>query len=153
MKRILMLITAVSLFVISGCTENKFEISNKIYPTVLDVGANIAIEYKLGDIIVLDELNDLNLAQSLYILKNKDNLELQLIITYEDDCGCFTEFEYYLGGNKIEVNKDVVEAKILMANYHKISNFIWIVKDGRKMSNQLPSSTAIFDNQNGKGKL
>ena len=107
------------------------------------------MEYKLGNILVLDELNDLNVAQSMYIINNKDTLELQLIIKYEDSCPCFTEFEYYLGGNKIEVNKNVVEAKVLMENYHKISNFIWIVKDGKKMSNQLPASTAI----NGKGKL
>jgi len=149
MKRILMLIIAVSLLVISGCTENKFEISNKIHPIILDSGGNIAMEYKLGNILVLDELNDLNVAQSMYIINNKDTLELQLIIKYEDSCPCFTEFEYYLGGNKIEVNKNVVEAKVLMENYHKISNFIWIVKDGKKMSNQLPASTAI----NGKGKL
>jgi hypothetical protein len=149
MKKILMLIIAASLFVVSGCTENKFEISNKIHPTILDFGGNIAMEYKLGNILVLDELNDLNVAQTMYFVNNKDTIELQLIIKYEDSCPCFTEFEYYLGGNKIEVNRDVVEAKVLMENYDNISNFIWFIKDGKEILNQLPASTAI----NGKGKL
>jgi len=85
MKKLLLTLIAISLLVVSGCTSNKFEISNMIHPTVLSVfGKEVAIEYKLGDILVLDELKDLNRAQALYISKNKDNLKLQLIITYED---------------------------------------------------------------------
>jgi len=41
----------------------------------------------------------------------------------------------------------------LIENQHKISNFVWIMKDGKQMANQTQAPATITEDQNGKGKL
>ena len=92
MKDVLLMLIACSIFLFGlwGCTNQKFEASNIIYPTVLsadDDYNDIAIEYNLGKLLVLDELDDINEAEFAYILKHKENLHLTLKIAYDDGGG------------------------------------------------------------------
>lgn len=155
MKKILVLMIVISLFIINGCSENKFTISNTIHPTILNIfGADIAIEYTLGDILVLDELTALNRAQAMYISKHQDNIGLQLIIKSRDGLFPLTVFKYYLeGGNELGTNNNVIEADIIIANSHNIDNFVWITKDGKDIIDQTKAPTTITDNQTTEGKI
>lgn len=77
------------LLLITACTNQKFEASNTIYPKILSTeDGDVAIQYYLGKLMVLDELSDLNQAEYAYIVQNKDNdLHLTLKISYDDSGG------------------------------------------------------------------
>lgn len=78
------------LFLITACTNQKFEASNTIYPEILSSEDDvIAIQYYLGKLIVLDELRDLNQAEYTYLMKNANkDLQLTLKISYNARTGC-----------------------------------------------------------------
>ena len=134
MKRIVLLIISISLLMISGCMKNDFEIDNRIYPKILDVtGDEVAIEYYLGKLLVLDTIEVDNRAQAIYIQQNADKLDLRLKILYDDAdpfWGCTAKFEYYLAGKKIAKTSNTIELEVLISNYQDIPNFIWFMKDG-----------------------
>jgi hypothetical protein len=80
-KFLLVPLIFLSLLVVS-CIEEKFEINTKIHPKILGSSfGSVAIEYNLGKLLILDELKDLNMAQTLFIEKNKNDLILGLKIS------------------------------------------------------------------------
>lgn len=81
-KFFIIILMAVGLM---ACTDNKFEAMNIIHPEILStdrLDKDIAIQYTIGDIMVLDELDNLNQAEYSYIEKHQDDVEIGLKIIF-----------------------------------------------------------------------
>jgi hypothetical protein len=127
------------LLIMSGCTQNKYEFSNKIYPkiTLMD-DENISLEYKLGPLLIFDEI-EISKAQMNYLKRlekeNKsDELDMELIVYY-DDCGCGDNgFVYYMSGNRLnETATTPIDMDRLVKYEDQLGGFIWKVKDGNEI--------------------
>jgi hypothetical protein len=109
-----------------SCTS--FEIRNEIKPKISIVGNQIGLQYNLGNLKVVDQLDDLTNKIFEYIEKHADGdgLTFTLIIRCDNNDGTAskTYFEYYLNGILVEKNTNVVKAKYLLQNYDSIEGFI-----------------------------
>ena len=75
---------------IMACTDQKFEAMNYIRPEILSLDEDyndVAIQYTIGNIMVLDELDSINEAQFAYISKHQDDVELGLKIIFSTGGG------------------------------------------------------------------
>ena len=137
MKRIFLISIAFLTVFMIGCTEQKFEIHKEINPKVkIMEDGDISVEYKLGDILVLDEFDGGKIGDAVqqYIIENQENLKLGLVITHADSFPFpYKIFTYYLDKNEICSNSNVIKAKVLMENEYSIGSFIWKVKNGEKV--------------------
>ena len=146
MKRIFLIVLfSLILSGCGGCVHDQFQINTKIHPkfSVLDNG-KISVEYKLGNILVVDELSVKDSIKN-YIISNKP-ADLNLMIKSADTTFVtYSIFTYYLDQKEIGSNSDVVPLEILKKNYDSIPNFVWIVRNGNKRT------TKVLEQNNEKG--
>lgn len=139
------------LIFLSCSVKNEYEINVKIKPKILGFTSNtLSIEYKLGNLLILDDLTDLNPSHVLYIDQNK-NIELKLKIHYQvmsDDFSTDAYFRYSIGETVIATTNPKV-FKNLMDHADEIEGFKWKIKHGVKVSDQSPKSDteSLEDNQ------
>lgn len=125
------LIPTVVFYVMETLADEKysFEIDETIKPKILSTSAGCAsMQYNIGDILVIDELCNTSTPELLYIVENQDDIEFDLKI--EGWSGSkisfgHSRFIYYLKGNEIETNRDVVPQEILVKNKKSINGFKW----------------------------
>ncbi len=133
----LILFIILTTITFTACSaENIFEVDTEIDVIVLnDVGSQVSIEYHLGPLLMLDDLKDLSTAQALYLRKHKDELQLSVLIQYEDSMGQpTTKYTYYMSGTQIE-HKCCRGSKgeRLMKYDDQIPGFKWTRRNGRTM--------------------
>jgi len=119
--------------ILSGCDCNKYEINTTIKPKVLAKSTNnISIEYKLGPCLILDDLEDIKVAQKLYIDNNKEDLELDLYVLYADVNHRENSFYYSLVGNEL-TQTEPVDLEKLIKHSEEIPGFKWLIKDNAQI--------------------
>jgi hypothetical protein len=117
-----------TLVFLMGCDQNSFEFETYIEPELTLVSGNIAVEYKLGDLLILDEWPDLNAGQAIFLLNNEKEKTFKLRVTAGDFNG--VRFHYEMTG-AIELQTKPVDFKILARNVNSFPNVKWITKDGK----------------------
>lgn len=119
----------ISCVLLTSCDCNKYEINTTIKPKVLAKSTNnLSIEYNLGPYLILDDLENIKIAQKLYIDNNKKDLELELKVLYADVNHNENGFYYYLAGNEL-AETHPVELENLMKYSDEIPGFTWLIKD------------------------
>ncbi len=125
------LLLGCMIFVLS-CTNSQWEINTKIKPKILALTSDsVSIEYRLGPLLILDDLTNLEPSQVIYMSKMKE-FELGLFVSYRDgtdNASDYERFTYMLGVTVLARTRPVV-FEILERNSDKIDGFEWKVKDG-----------------------
>ena len=114
-----------------GCDSNRFTLETQIKPELTRVGANIAVQFQLGDLLILDEWEDLNAAQIIYLVTGEDkvvNLRLQY-----GDFNLSSDGFYYIIGNT-EIFTTPVEWETIARNIDSLPNVVWSIKDSKTIS-------------------
>ena len=109
--------------------STRFELETTINPTLTIVGSQVAVEYKLGDLLILDEWDSLNAAQIIFMTKiakkiivEKVHLKIKASVYNPSDDGF-----YYRIGN-IEIFTKPASWKTLYNNVDSFPNVVWISK-------------------------
>ena len=126
-------LSVLFIFLLFGCTH--FEAVNEIHPKVTVVGNKIGLEYKLGNLIVADQFDDIDSSIYKYIIENKDTIRFTLKIEYDDSGNTAVFFQYYVNGVHVETNKDVVSKDLLLMERENIPNFKCIEGDACRTKN------------------
>ena len=116
----------ISSFIIS-CNQNKFELETVIYPKIRLSSGDVTVEYKLGDLLILDVWDSLNAAQAIYLLDGEKKKEVHLKVIAGDFDGA--QFYYTVAGS-IEVKTSPVKFKTMERNVNSFPNVVWLVKKG-----------------------
>lgn len=126
------------LFLLLGCSSaNHFEINTEIKPTVFleQETHTMALEYKLGDLLILDQLKYMDISKYAYIERNSENLKLHLNVEYKSTSGCCMRFRYNLGAVELGYSTNPVKAEVLMDHSSMIPGFVWYIRN-KKLVNQ-----------------
>ncbi len=107
-----------------SCESNRFEVEATITPKFTMIGDRIAVEYKLGDLLILDEWKGLNIAELLFLSKDEGIKKLNLKIVASD--GIDGVYFYYNYGN-IKVKTNPVNWSTLYRNANSFSDVEWLV--------------------------
>lgn len=118
-----------SLFI--ACNSNKFELETTIYPSI-NYSSEVSVEFRLGDLLILDEWTGLNSAQTLFVI-NKEKMKngVYLKITAGDFDG--VKFLYIIEGS-IQVTTTPVDWKTIKRHIDSFPNVVWKVKDQRTIA-------------------
>ncbi len=146
---VIFFILSLSLILV-GCDTDSFELETKIDPETTIVSGIIAVEYKLGDLLILDEWEDLNVAETLYLTNKKKVKEIHLKVTAGSFVGVV--FNYTINAS-ITIQTNPVEWKVLHENVDSLPNVIWKTKDGKDIAekSQKDDDLKVMDNnQTGK---
>ena len=119
--------------ILVACDQNKFEFQTYIEPELTLVSGNIAVEYKLGDLLILDEWPSLNAGQAIFLLNKEKEKTFHLRVVAGDFAG--VKFYYSITG-AIEVQTSPVDCKIMGRNVDSFPNVIWSVKDGKTIEKE-----------------
>lgn len=135
MKRILTLTLFIFIsFIFIGCNDNEWQIRQNIKPEILKQNDNVlSVKYKLGPLLVLDDITFPNTAQAIYFVENKDKFELQLVVMYEDILTAGNGFYYYFANTKVGNATNPIDLKNLQELELEIDGFEWIIKDSVDM--------------------
>ncbi len=139
----LLLSLVFTMILLTGCSDNKWEIRQTVKPEVLNQLADtIAIKYNLGPFIILDDIKLKNSAQAIYIFKTKDVFELDVIVKWSDHWANNTGFHYYFNESKIGGNypSRPIDLSILQKAELDIPGFKWLVKDDKKVEESVEIS-------------
>jgi hypothetical protein len=118
-----------------SCESNRFEVRTTITPKVTMIGDRIAVEYKLGDLLILDEWKGLNIAELLYLSNDKSIKNLNLIIIASD--GIDGTYFYYTYGN-ISVKTDPINWSTLYRNADSFPGVKWLVLNDETIAKGQP---------------
>ena len=129
--RKMLLFLLIPLFFIS-CDNNRIKIETDIKPELQKVGLNtIAVQYSLGNLLILDEWTGLNAGQILYLTKNGKRKTVHLKV----NCGDFFEEAYFIYSiGNIEITTKPVKWKALEAYIESFPNVVWEIKNGVYLS-------------------
>lgn len=112
--------------VICSCSVREFEIQQEIHPKITILNNDrVALEYMLGDLLVLDEFRRLNAGQIVYFSNHKDK-EIDLTVFIIKVGGVPPVFWYFLGENALTRSVNTVTTKILIDHSKSIENFVWL---------------------------
>ena len=157
MKKVAVLFLLVFSFVIIGCDSNKYEIKTKIDPKYTieankDENKVIGLEYKLGPLLILDEV-EITPMQFRYITNHPD-LDLEVCVIYGDFSNSENGFYYYLKGIRFgEDETEPTELSDLMNYSDQIPGFVWFVKDNKEIKSVSNTSSDTSNSASGLRKL
>jgi len=139
-------ILGVLMFIIGGCSiYNKVEIKTTITPKLTRAVDVIAVEYMLGDLLILDEWKNLNFAQIVFLTDRDKPLKVDLLIDASDFDRFSVKF-YYTVAN-ITIDTTPVKWDILSDYIETIQNVRWIKKEGRLMENNITPELTIKESK------
>lgn len=138
---IILLITVMFITIGCGCSENdRFKLETTITPKLTLLGDKIAVKYKLGDLLILDEWKNLNAAEMIFLTTDGEIPEVHLRL----DCGSSVwdyDYFYYTIGN-IDTKTSPVRWSTLYRNVDSFPNVMWISRsDDNKKSNTIEKTT------------
>ena len=114
-----------------GCDSNRFTLETQIKPELTRVGTDIAVQFQLGDLLILDEWEDLNAAQIIYLVTGEDKV-INLRLQY-GDFNLSSDGFYYIIGNT-EIFTTPVEWETIVRNIDSLPNVVWSIKDSKTIS-------------------
>jgi hypothetical protein len=155
---IVLCLSIANLFI--ACDSNRFTLETKIKPKLTLIGSNVAVQFNLGDLLILDEWKDLNVAQLLYITNGEERI-VNLRLQYGDFSVSSDGF-YYMIGNT-EIFTQPLEWKIISKHISSLPNVVWSVKDSKTISKKTKEEKKVEkdplksvdkdNNKDGIGKL
>ena len=119
-------------FMLVSCSQNDFELNTNINPELALVSGDIAVQFQLGDMTILDEWTNLNAGQTLFLLGEEKKKQYHLKIRATDGLDGVI-FTYTITGG-IEIKTNPVKFSILSKSVTSFPNVIWKVKDGKTIS-------------------
>lgn len=134
---LLILFVGNFLFFMIGCTDNKFTIDTAIQPKIKQIKFTLAVEYYLGDLLILDEWDedDLNSGQIVFLTEKQDPIDVHLRIEGDDDnftcTGCKLYFIYTVAN--IEIRTRPIAWEPFISNIDSMPNVKWIKRDGKSL--------------------
>lgn len=131
MKKRMLIFLILCMFIFIGCESNSFIINTTIYPKLTQIGNKIAVEYKLGDLLILDEWSDLNVAELLYLKNSKAAKKINLKSTCSDS-SLWTNYFYYTIGN-IKITTNPVNWNLLYKNVDSFPGITWKHRDDKTL--------------------
>jgi len=121
----------LSMFIMS-CDSNKFSLETEVIPDIESVetasGKVIAVQYKLGNLIILDTLSGLNAAEILYLTEKRDKTEA---IHLKINAGDVSKVHFYYTIGSISKKTKPVNFDILLKNVDSFPNVVWEYKDNK----------------------
>ena len=117
-----------------GCDQNRFTYEIDIKPKLTKVGNKVAVQFELGDLLILDEWEELNTGQLLYIMDESTEKIIHLRIEFGDFSTSTDGFYYMIGAN--EVFTQPVDWKIISRHVVNWPNVVWSMKDGKTISSE-----------------
>ena len=125
--------------ILVACNQNSFEFETYIKPELTLVSGNIAVEYKLGDLLILDEWPDLNAGQAIFLLNKEKEKTFKLRVTAGDFDG--VKFYYSMTG-AIELQTSPVDFKIMARNVESFPSVTWTTKEGKEIPKEEQKTVA-----------
>jgi len=118
-----------------ACTQNGFEIKTTIEPKLnAGIKGRVAVEFKLGELLILDEWKNLNTAQVLFLTRKDNPLKVNLRIVGDDMAADKVVFIYTVANMKQKTAPIVWS--LMMEHIDSISNVKWSIKEGKTLINQ-----------------
>jgi hypothetical protein len=117
------------MFIFIGCESNGFIINTTINPKLTQVGDKMAVEYELGDLLILDEWSNLNAAELLFLKNNKAAKKINLKVKCSDSFA-WTNYFYYTIGN-IDIKTNPTTWNTLYRNVNSFPGVTWITRDDK----------------------
>jgi hypothetical protein len=138
-----------TMFILMGCDENRFEIHTKVTPNLTIVDRGIAVEYQIGNILVLDEWKKLNTAQIIFLTRGEPKT---FELTIESGDWSLNEDGFYYTFGNIEIKTDPIKFKVLLKHVDSLPDVIWKVRDGEEVKNKPISSKEESKSNDTRGK-
>ena len=143
MRKIILILLIFSMFVFMGCgcsEPNKFTLETTITPKLTLLGDKIAVKYKLGDLLILDEWRNLNAGEMLFLTTTEEIPPVYLRLKCSDSFWDSNYFYYTIGN--ISTQTTPVKWSILYRNIDSFPNVMWTSrKDDNKKSNSTGNIT------------
>ncbi len=94
------------IMLLSGCTQSKTELETIIVPKITRSGiTTIAVEYMLGDLLVIDEWETgLNAGEILFLIDDSPKKITLRVIAEDWTFGSYATFYYTIGSIEIRTN-------------------------------------------------
>lgn len=108
------------------------------------MAGTLAVEYKLGDLLILDEWEDLNMSKMLFIV-NKDRVK-DVKLRLEASDYIKTQFYYTINGS-IKTKSTPVEWSILSKYVDTFPNVVWKTKNSVKISKEAQVAVSPGDHK------
>ncbi len=126
-----------TFLLVVSCDSNNFNLKTTIEPKLTKVSAHsIAVEYYLGDLLVLDEWKDLNAAQVLFLMDPTKKKTVTLNFSQMGDSAVGTVFFHYQI-ESIEIStENPIPINIIFENVNSFPGVAWNIKDDKTISNQ-----------------
>ena len=124
------IILIMSLTIFTGCDSDLFELETDIYPEIelvdTESGKTISVQYKIGDLLILDTWTGLDAAEKVYLAKKRNKKDpVHLKVTSGD----FSDTYFYYNIASISVRTKPVKHALLMKHVESFPNVIWEYKD------------------------
>ncbi len=110
---------------LTACNSDEFKLTTNITPELEPYGDKIAVQFKLGDLLILDEWADFNAAEVVYLIKKRNKKEpITLKITAGDYDGVY----FYYSTGSLEITTKPVTWDILSKHIKSFPNVLWKYK-------------------------
>ncbi len=107
----------------------RFELETTINPTLTIVGSQVAVEYKLGNLLILDEWNSLNAAQIIFMTKIAKKIVIEKVhLKIKQGASDLSDDGFYYRIGNIEIFTKPASWKTLYNNVDSFPNVVWISK-------------------------
>jgi len=138
MRKIILTLLIFSMFVLMGCgcsESNEFTLETIITPKLTLLGDKIAVKYKLGDLLILDEWTNLNAGEMIFLTTTKEIPPVHLRLECSD--GSFSSSYFYYTIGNINTYTTPVKWNILYRNVNSFPNVMWTSRsdDNKKSIN------------------
>ena len=120
-----------TLIFLMGCDQNRFTAEMTIEPKLTQYSGKIAVQFTIGDLLILDEWDELNAGQLLWIMDEDIKKIVNLRIEF-GDFSTTTDGFYYLIG-QTEIFTTPVDWKIISKHVNSLDNVVWSMKDGKSI--------------------
>ena len=117
-----------------GCDSNRVILETVIEPNITYHEGNIAVEYMLGDLLILDTWYNLNTAEELFLADNNRKKTVKLRVKL-GDFG-FSEDGFFYSIGNISVKTSPVKWKVFKEYVHTMPNVVWEIKDGKYITDK-----------------
>ncbi len=128
---LILLIFTIFVFIGCGCSEpNEFTLETTINPKLTLLGDKIAVTYKLGDLVILDEWTNLNAGEMIFLTTTKELPTVHLRLECSDSMFSSNYFYYSIGN--ISTYTTPVKWSILHRNIDSFPNVTWTSRSDNK---------------------
>lgn len=128
---------SLMLFVIS-CDTDYFSLETDIYPEIesvkLESGTTISVQYKIGNLLILDTWSGLDASEKLYLIKKrtaKDPVHLKIT------SGDFSKTYFYYTIASVSVKTTPVKHSLLMEHVDSFPNVSWKYRNNKNVENKM----------------